>query len=406
MIVNPQQLLDDGFIILERVIPPGLLDSLRTSYEILVERQGGQSWLDKGRQPRLTINHLVDETTADTIEFWLHENTLGVSRQLMRGPEAAVTEMFMMCSPLRQHGPADWHRDFDPSGMAPLEGLQMDVLENGPAYLQWNISLYDDSVLWLVPKSFRRPNTKTENHQLRENPHVPLPGSIPVELKAGDGVVYINLTLHWGSNYGTTLRRTLHGGYRSIGGPLYPYNASSCNWDLNMDFTQYLSPAAQATFEGWAALLVQERYLVESLFQTILAKNTDNFHTYLTKLHPEKKGQIVCLMLLSKLARYIYKLKHLDIAKLTPTEQARSISTSPDVFSFYNDFVRRFSTPEVNRLWDLFTSLDVKLQADTQQEVPGRPNQSPNYIYSKMPTDFDVADFVAGWSKNLMGSNI
>ena len=173
-----------------------------------------------------------------------------------------------------------------------------------------------------------------------------------------------------------------------------------------MDFTQYLSPAARATFEGWAALLVQERYLVESLFQTILAKNTDNFHTYLTKLHPEKKGQIVCLMLLSKLARYIYKLKHLDIAKLTPTEQARSISTSPDVFSFYNDFVRRFSTPEVNRLWDLFTSLDVKLQADTQQEVPGRPNQSPNYIYSKMPTDFDVADFVAGWSKNLMGSNI
>ena len=148
MIVNPQQLLDDGFIILERVIPPGLLDSLRTSYEILVERQGGQSWLDKGGQPRLTINHLVDETTADTIEFWLHENTLGVSRQLMRGPEAAVTEMFMMCSPLRQHGPADWHRDFDPSGMAPLEGLQMDVLSSRPPS---PVSIIAISTLFILP---------------------------------------------------------------------------------------------------------------------------------------------------------------------------------------------------------------------------------------------------------------
>ena len=29
----------------------------------------------------------------------------------------------------------------------------------------------------------------------------PIPGGMPVELKAGDGIVYIHMMLHWGSNY-------------------------------------------------------------------------------------------------------------------------------------------------------------------------------------------------------------
>ena len=39
MKVNPQQLLDDGYLILREVIPPDQLDQLRTSFEVLVERQ-------------------------------------------------------------------------------------------------------------------------------------------------------------------------------------------------------------------------------------------------------------------------------------------------------------------------------------------------------------------------------
>ena len=109
--------------------------------------------------------------------------------------------MMLMCSPQRDHGPAHWHRDVHPIDMAPMASLQSDFLENGPKYLQWNISLYDDDVLWVVPGSHRRLNTEAENRQLLENPRVPLPGGIPVELKGGDGVVYSNYILHWGSNY-------------------------------------------------------------------------------------------------------------------------------------------------------------------------------------------------------------
>ena len=399
MKVDPQQLMDDGYIILREVVPPELLAELRASYDTLIERQGGRSWLAGGRQPRLTTNHIVDAATANTIDFWLHENTLGVSRQLMRGPEAAVTEMWVMCSPTRDHGPAEWHRDFDSPNMAPLQGLQMDLLENGPAYVQWNIPLYDDNVLWLVPGSFRRPNTEEEDRQLRADPRQPLPGGIPVELKAGDGVVYINLNHHWGSNYGTKLRRTIHGGYRSIGGPLYPYNPQSCNWDLDrgMGFCRHLSPAARQTFEGWAERLAQERDLVEATLRTVLDRDAAAFRARLAELHPGAKGRIVCVILLSKLAKNIHTLHRPDVAGQPLEARARAIPANVPMCCFYDDLASRFSSAEAGALWQRFAELDDRLQADTMQEVPGRPERRSRYLYYAMPANLDVEEFVASW---------
>lgn len=42
MKVDPQQLMDDGYIILREVVPPELLADLRASYDTLIERQGGR----------------------------------------------------------------------------------------------------------------------------------------------------------------------------------------------------------------------------------------------------------------------------------------------------------------------------------------------------------------------------
>ena len=114
------------------------------------------------------------------------------------------------------------------------------MLANAPGYVQWNIPLYDDDVLWVVPGSHRRPNTAAEDRQLAENARAPLPGGVQVRLKAGDGVVYSNLILHWPSDYSTKLRHTIHLGYRSFGGAPYPYD-THFYWDL--DFTKHLSPA-------------------------------------------------------------------------------------------------------------------------------------------------------------------
>ena len=90
------------------------------------------------------------------------------------------------------------------------------------------------------PAATDAPNTAEEERLLTENARAPLPGGVQVRLKAGDGVVYSNLILHWPSDYSTKLRRTIHLGYRSFGGALYPYD-THFYWDLG--FTKHLSPA-------------------------------------------------------------------------------------------------------------------------------------------------------------------
>ena len=103
--------------------------------------------------------------------------------------------------------------------------------------------LYDDSVLWVVPGSHRRPNTEDENEQLLKDRTVPLPNSIPVELKAGDGVAYTNTILHWGSNYSAKLRRTIHFDHRAFGGHIYPYGP---HFYWKPDLLEKVSPSPES----------------------------------------------------------------------------------------------------------------------------------------------------------------
>ena len=99
-------------------------------------------------------------SAAATVEAWLRENTLGVSRQLMSVPErTGIAGMMLMCSPAKDHGPAKWHRDFSPGYCAPLQAYADDILESGPPHGQWNVPLYDDSGLWVLPGSHLRRHT-------------------------------------------------------------------------------------------------------------------------------------------------------------------------------------------------------------------------------------------------------
>ena len=85
MKVNPEQLRDDGYIILREVIPPEQLDDVRASFEVLVERQkeiwaqeGNPSVWETGAQPRLGhFENLIDEDTANAVETWMHKKHLG-----------------------------------------------------------------------------------------------------------------------------------------------------------------------------------------------------------------------------------------------------------------------------------------------------------------------------------------
>ncbi len=171
----------------------------------------------------------------------MSDAALAVAQDLLASPNVGVSAMQVLCNPSFEAGPAKWHRDVHPIDMGPMRLQQAAVIENGPTYIQLNIPLYNDDVLWVVPGSHVRLNTTTENERLSGNDRIPLPGGVPVKLRAGDGVVYNNHLLHWGSNYtAQTKRRTLHNGYT-----IFP------SWE-DIGFSSFLSAKSCGRFESWA----------------------------------------------------------------------------------------------------------------------------------------------------------
>ncbi len=394
---DPRQLIEDGFLVLRGVVPPDWLGHLRVSFERMVERQrdiwsrerkpdeppGGQ-W-DVSNQPRLHFESLVDEDTANTMAFCLHENTMGVSRRIMDAKAAGNTGFMFMCNPVDDRGPAAWHRDIHPIDQAPLRGLQADLLNNAPGYLQWNIPLYDDNVLWVVPGSHRRGNTDEENQHLERNPREPLPGGVQVELNAGDGVVYTNTILHWGSEYSARLRRTIHLGYRSFGGPIFPHVNRTFR---DLGFTECLPSEAQAVFKDIKNRYDGETDLIEAVFRAAIDRNKDAFLEGVAALHPGEAGRIVCVVLLSKIA---YKMK---------------FATHPDRASYGGDISHdedlkpRFTDGELDTLWRRFAPLDELMQSHIRQYVPGFQSGPMHNYFEEMPTEVNMDRFLARWRNN------
>ncbi len=254
--VDRDRFLEEGYMVVREAVPRTKLMQVRQAYETLVNQQRehwrsmrkggdppGGEW-ETSPQPRLMLQRpplvsRINEETAPAVEVWLEPNIQGISSQLLGVTDAAVTEMMMMCNPVRDRGPAKWHRDHHPIDTAPLQGYIDDILEGGPRYVQWNIPLYDDNVLWVVPGSHVRYNTEEENELMLADPCQPLPNGVQTHLEAGDGVVYILPILHWGSNYSPRLRRTIHGGF--------------CTHTAIDDpsFLKHLSTGTAAAFERW-----------------------------------------------------------------------------------------------------------------------------------------------------------
>ena len=393
-----QQLLEDGFVVVPGVIPPADLQSLRTAFERLVDRQR-EIWRQERKagdppdgvwetsaQPRLgSYDGLVnDRETAATVELILGRPR-EVSHAIMGAEEVAPTQFMLMCNPRRDHGPAAWHRDIHPVDQAPVCGLQADLLANGPGYLQWNLPLYDDDVLWVVPGSHRRPNSDAENAHLTEDPRQALPGGMQVELKAGDGVVYTNLILHWGSDYSAKLRRTVHFGFRSFGGQQLPYVQGL---HRRGDARPHLSADAQARWTRHRALYLADCDRMETAFRAAIDGDGVRFREQVAALHPGEEERLVCAILLSKLAHKLRFEQH------------------PERRGYGGDFTQevelkpRFTSRELQLLWRRFEPLDNGLKAEGGEAfVPGYQSGPMSYRFEEMPDQPESLEaFVAEWS--------
>ena len=404
MKVNRTQFMEEGYLVLREVIPPEELDALRESYELMVSRQReiwarerspqdppGGVW-ETSPQPRLQLGRaplagLVDEKTASAVEIWVHENMQGVSSELLGEEDAGVTEMMLMCSPVKDCGPATWHRDHHPIDTAPLQGYIDDIVETGPRYVQWNLSLYNDSVLWVLPGSHLRVNTEAENEQLLADPKVPLPGAVQTHLNAGDGVVYILPILHWGSNYSRKMRRTIHGGF------------SNFTHYQSLDYVDYVSPSVQEKFDRWNERSTQMQVRTEKALQAAIEKDADAYHAALEQLHPDRgeKGKMLSTVFLCKAACFVALMHGCELAGIPDDLQNRGKGFHAITLNWGPPFAERFTKAEAATLWERFKRLDALLKTDEELYLPGFQSGPMHYYFNEMPANFGVADFIKTW---------
>lgn len=418
-----QQFFEEGYLVIREAVPPERLAELRLSAELMVDRSKalsaaardgrppGGDWYEKV-QPRVEIDDAVEPETAGLVDFLLGPTVRGVSQELMGAPETAITGMQITCSGLIDYGHTDWHRDSSAREQAPLRGLQDDLMANGPGYLQWNIALYDDDVFWLVPGSHRQPTDEEQRRQLLTDPTSRLRDGIPMELKAGDGLLYPNVVMHWGSFYSSRLRRTLHLGFRSFGSDIFPY-AHSTHWDMGLGFTRHLSPQARAYFERAVELFDREGDEIERTLRAVIDGHGSRFREQVAILHPGSEGRMTTVVLLCRIAEKIALAHSPEVASLPEEERNRALS-GPSDGHYYGGLARRFSDLEAAALEKRFSLLTERLERDAaavhkrylavHEELKPDAESPPDFesrplrqFHCDMPEGFGIDEFVDSW---------
>lgn len=367
-----QQLMRDGYFILRQMIQPDELETLRVSVDAIV----GKSKVSSGR---VTMIDWVDKQTGNVVEFCFDDRVFNFSRQLMDAPDAAPLGMWVLCS-----SSTGWHRDIHPIDMAPLDGLQEDIKSNGPPYVQWNIALYDDNYLHVIPKSHLRRNNNAESKVERRFGVVSLPDAIPVDLKAGDGVVYINSILHSATRNGDSKRRTLHLGYQAFGGRGFTHFFLPST--MGVHFVKYLRPWAAEKCHYFERLHAKRHNDVAFTLRAILEKDERTFGEGLSRIHSSEHARMTTLVVLSKIAYLIRKYKD---------SKVEDYANSPCI----QGMADRFTASELEQLWHRFAVLDSKLQSDVEQYESLFQSGPMKYFFHEMPVDFGVNNFIASWGK-------
>lgn len=425
MDVDLKKFRRDGYLVLRNIVPPKQLHEIRLLVELMVDREKARSaaqrqdgeppggaWYQSA-QSRLSMDS-IEAQTAGVIDFCLGETTYGVSHQLMQAPTTALTAFGALCSGLIDYGYTDWHRDASSAEQAPLSGMQLDLMENSPGYVQWNIALYEDDVFWILPGSHKQPTSEAQRRQLLLDPKSALEGGLAVELGPGDGIVYPNLMMHWGSTYTSRLRRTIHLGYRSFGGDIFSYH-HHLDWYYNDGFLQYLSADARDFFASSAEYYTKERDQIVATFGALSEGDEAAFRACLAALHPGTSGRMVSAVLLCRIANKIVALHKAEIARMSVAERRPLIDGSPPA-CYVEDLAPRFTTAQAAALEQRFARLNNRLQqdaervhrhyseiyADLKPDAAGPPNFESRPLRTfnnEMPDGFDVDEFVQSWQE-------
>lgn len=195
--------------------------------------------------------------SATFVATYFSDAVVGPTRELLRcSDDELVMELFNLLVRPDRDFELRWHRDDIPASAAPEEELER---LRQPAYsAQWNLALYDDASLIVVPGSHRRARTDVE--RAADPLERELPGQLVVRLGAGDVVFYNNNILHRGAYDAAVERMTLHGSAGHVdGSALRARNVLQHglrDWIDRVDFGQ-LDDKTRARAEKMKASLVK-----------------------------------------------------------------------------------------------------------------------------------------------------
>jgi Phytanoyl-CoA dioxygenase (PhyH) len=234
----------DGFVVIPNLLDKHMLLGQKAACKYLTDgaRQGRWPFVrtvpkqyppwpkwEKGDHHNIWgVQHLLhpDMTVRDTFaELYFSDAVLDVVKELVglkndeKADDKLVMELFnLLVSPAeKQDFELCWHRDDVRPDVTPEEeDRQLKEKSPGGAQLhaQYNIALFDDASLIVVPGSHRRIRTEVERNADPFEPN--MPGQLVVKLKHGDAVFYDSNILHRGSYKGIDTkselgRMTLHG---------------------------------------------------------------------------------------------------------------------------------------------------------------------------------------------------
>ncbi|KAK3676336.1 hypothetical protein LTR78_003610 [Recurvomyces mirabilis] len=160
------------------------------------------------------VQHLLHPSMSDKdrtvfAESYFHSTMITTVTSLLQCTQGdLVMELYNMLIRPPKDFALRWHRDDIGPDISPESELAR--LEEPMVHAQWNLALYPDSSLVVIPGSHARPRTDRERNA---DPYeTELPGQIHVKMEPGDIVFYNNNILHRGvydSKAGERL--TLHG---------------------------------------------------------------------------------------------------------------------------------------------------------------------------------------------------
>jgi ectoine hydroxylase-related dioxygenase (phytanoyl-CoA dioxygenase family) len=221
-----RELLDrDGFVVLPASLFPSFdLEQLRVAAKRMTSAARSGQWpyirtLPKQFPPWPSdpsngiwgVQHLLHPSNPDHLTFaksyFDAELMKYVASLIGCSEDDMVMELYNMLVRPEKEFALRWHRDDIPATATDEE--EMEKLGKPGLHAQWNLALYEDASLIVIPGSHKRARTATER---AADPYEPnLPNQLVVKLKAGEVAFYNNNILHRGVYDPSKERMTLHG---------------------------------------------------------------------------------------------------------------------------------------------------------------------------------------------------